>query len=87
MENRYNRESEAIGKGKSTGLGAERLATLDREHSEQLAEITQLERQLQPAKPIDEQIVAVRRLIAGLDKPSARDDLPCAPRSTPVCGR
>jgi hypothetical protein len=73
IKNRYNRESAAIGKGKSIDLGAKRLATLDGEHSKKLAEITALERQLQPAEPINEQIVAVQRLIAGLDKPSARE--------------
>ncbi len=76
IESRYNRESEAIGKGKEAGLGAKRLATLDGEHSEKLAEIAQLERQLQPAKSIDEQITAARRLIAGLGRLSARERFP-----------
>ena len=76
IENRYNREAEAIGKGKDAGLGAKRLATLADEHSEKLAEIAELERQLQPAKPIDEQIAAARRLIAGLGRLSARERFP-----------
>ena len=54
IETRYNREAGAIGKGKNTGLGAKRLATLEGEHSAKLAEITELERQLQPAKPLDD---------------------------------
>lgn len=73
----YNRESEAIGKGKDAGLGAKRLATLDYEHGEKLAEIAELEKQLQPAKPIDdEQITAARRLIARLGRLPARERFP-----------
>ena len=76
IEDRYNRESEAIGKGKDVRLGAKQLASLAVEHSEKLAEVGELERQLQTAKPIDEQIAAARRLIAGLPRLSARERFP-----------
>jgi hypothetical protein len=70
LERQYNREADVIGRGKTTGLGAKRLASLEAQHGAKLAQIAELEKQLKAARngpSVDEQITAVRALIAGLD--------------------
>ena len=69
IEARYNREADAIGKGKG-GLGAKRLAALETQHADAMQRVETLQRKLRSlqAQPLDKQLAAVQTLIADMDR-------------------